>query len=99
MIVATKDKFEPGAIVVTSGVDADCKISVLFMAFVVKSLKRHLSGDWGEMCAQDKQINDDALKPGAFARLFSAYKQDKFKFWIITEADRSVTTILYPDEY
>lgn len=60
-------------------------------------LRRHQSGDWGELCKEDQQANDSALKHGD--RIFSAYKIDDEKVWIITEADRSSTTLLLPSEY
>lgn len=61
-------------------------------------LERHARGDWGDLEAEDIQANQDALAHGW--RLFSSYAigQD-IKVWIITEADRSVTTILMPDDY
>ena len=62
------------------------------------ALARHASGDWGDVCDEDKQSNEDALKHGS--RLFSVYHdKNGIKFWIITEADRSVTTILLPEDY
>ena len=62
------------------------------------ALGRHQSGDWGDVCDEDKRLNDEALRNGA--RLFSAYHtQDGRQFWIITEADRSATTVLLPSEY
>ena len=61
-------------------------------------LGRHLLGDWGELCLEDKQANEDALKDGL--RLLSAYKlSDGTRIWVITECDRSATTILLPEEY
>jgi hypothetical protein len=61
-------------------------------------LSRHVRGDWGEVCDEDKHQNDEALVNGA--RLLSAYKTlREVKFWIITEADRSSTCILLPEEY
>lgn len=62
-------------------------------------IARHARGDWGIVDADDKRANDDALKVGA--RLLSAYmlRDGTTKIWIITEADRSATTILLPDEY
>ena len=79
-----------------------------FAKFAQQSLNRHVKGDWGEVDDEDKQSNDQALKQGT--RLLSAYSpreggDDRFPrngvatIWIITEADRSVTTILFPDEY
>jgi hypothetical protein len=59
---------------------------------------RHATGDWGEMCDDDKQSNEAAIGHGT--RLLSAYRLcDQTKVWIITEADRSATTILLPEEY
>lgn len=60
-------------------------------------LKRHMSGDWGNVCLEDKKINDDALIYGG--RLLSSYLIDGEKVWIITEADRASTTVLLPSEY
>lgn len=63
-----------------------------------KALSRHADGDWGDVCDEDKKANDDALENDT--RLLSAYHTETgTKFWIITEADRSVTTVLLPDEY
>lgn len=64
---------------------------------VLSALRRHASGDWGDLCAEDALMNDDALHHGG--RLFSAYGSDEHRFWIITEADRSVTTVLLPQDY
>jgi hypothetical protein len=64
----------------------------------IEFLQRHLSGDWGDVDDEDKQTNEDALIHGA--RLLSAYSTTKgTKLWVITEADRSSTCILLPDEY
>ena len=61
-------------------------------------LRLHSSGDWGTVCKEDWNLNDEALIDGT--RLLSAYLTSKgVKIWIITEADRSATTILLPDEY
>ena len=62
------------------------------------AIARHCSGDWGEVCEEDWQANDEAMEVGN--RILSAYTSpDGVKFWIITEWDRSVTTILLPDDY
>jgi hypothetical protein len=64
----------------------------------VDYLVRHVSRDWGTVDAEDWRANDQALIDGT--RLLSAYTlHDGSKIWIITEADRSVTTILLPEEY
>ena len=61
-------------------------------------IDRHVTGDWGELDGEDRRANDDALLHGD--RLLSAYRTLKGeKIWIITEADRSSTCILLPDEY
>ena len=61
-------------------------------------LSRHVGGDWGEVCEGDRQINEEAVNNGD--RLMSAYTlRTGVKIWIITESDRSVTTVLLPDEY
>lgn len=64
---------------------------------VTALLRRHVSGDWGDLDSEDKQMNDDAINCGA--RIFSAYGVGREKLWVITEADRSATTVLRPDEY
>jgi hypothetical protein len=58
----------------------------------------HQSGEWGEVGEEDRQENEVSLLKGY--RLLSVYRlKDDTKIWIITEADRSVTTILLPEEY
>jgi hypothetical protein len=64
---------------------------------VLSALQRHASGDWGDLCPEDMQTNDDALRYGG--RLFSAYGSGSHRFWVITESDRSVTTVLLPEDY
>jgi hypothetical protein len=61
-------------------------------------LARHARGDWGEVCNDDKAINNQALIDGD--RLVSSYiLKSGEKIWVITEADRSATTMLLPEEY
>lgn len=61
-------------------------------------LARHQSGDWGDCDKDDAKANDEALKTGA--RILSVYHTSKgVKFWIITEADRSSTCALLPEDY
>ena len=61
-------------------------------------LVRHVMGDWGDLCDEDKQANDEAIADDL--RILSAYRlSDGVKIWIITECDRSVTTVLLPQEY
>jgi len=61
-------------------------------------LRRHQSGDWGELCDEDKAENELSVREGF--RILSAYVlATKVKVWVITEADRSATTFLLPEEY
>ncbi|MBI2354440.1 MAG: hypothetical protein HYV06_05335 [Deltaproteobacteria bacterium] len=91
-------KFPPGKLVVTRGVFELIDRNDEFAKHVSLSLRRHLSGDWGDLCDEDRVANESALLEGE--RLFSAYEKEGLpKIWIITERDRSVTTILFPDEY
>jgi hypothetical protein len=60
-------------------------------------LARHASGDWGELDAHDRRQNERSLEHGW--RVLSSYPVGQDRVWVITEADRSVTTILLPDEY
>ncbi|MCX6917630.1 MAG: hypothetical protein NT167_32115 [Verrucomicrobia bacterium] len=70
----------------------------LHPADVYTSLQRHARCDWGDVCATDKEENELSLKGGS--RLLSAYcDRNGNKFWIITEADRSATTVLLPEDY
>ena len=82
----------------TAGIRHEVDESKDFAAFVMQSTRRHFTGDWGD--SKDKEKNDIALERGG-DRIFSVYTQpgaDK-KIWIITEYDRSATTILFPGEY
>ena len=60
-------------------------------------IARHAAGDWGDLCAFDRRQNEIALRDGY--RVFSSYDAPEGRVWIITEADRSITTILLPEEY
>lgn len=65
---------------------------------IAQALRRHAAGDWGDLCPEDRLENELSLQAGL--RLLSAYHTTSgTKFWIITEADRSVTTILLPEDY
>lgn len=65
---------------------------------LLQLLVRHLSGDWGDICEQDAKANEDALRYGN--RIISWYNASTDdRIMIITEADRSATTILLADEY
>ena len=87
-----------GRLLMTRGVNNLVAEDEAFAKFVTSSLTRHCRGDWGNLTDEDKQENELSLKAGY--RLLSAYEAKGLpKIWIITEADRSATTILFPDEY
>ena len=61
-------------------------------------IRRHISGDWGDLDEEDKQENQSSLERGS--RIFSAYNvSEDLRVWVITEADRSSTTCLLPEDY
>ncbi len=86
-------KFNPGRVVI-----ARLALAQLKQVDVLPAFWRHVTGDWGELDEYDWQENELALEKGY--RLFSRYHaQDGTLFWIVTEHDRSATTILLPEEY
>ena len=64
---------------------------------VVGLLHRHRAGDWGAVSDHDARANDHAV--GSDSRVLSAYETRGGRLWIVTEADRSATTVLLPSEY
>lgn len=89
-------KFELGCVVMTRGV-ADWVEQNPPYRNLFPLLDKHIQGNWGEIDEEDKQTNNEALELGN--RILSAYTLDGEKLWIITEWDRSVTTVLFPSEY
>lgn len=86
-------RFKLGRIVTTQNALAEIPAEDIFRA-----LFRHAAGDWGDLSAEDREENDRSVVEGF--RLLSAYRATNGKkFWIITEADRSATTVLLPDDY
>ena len=92
------NKFSLGRVVMTAGVHQKCEEDMNFQAFVNDSVQRYIHCDWGELCAEDKKLNDDAVKNGD-ERILAEYRNKSYRIWIITEWDRSATTILFPEEY
>jgi hypothetical protein len=85
--------FPMGETVITSHA-----LDVLHPADVKSCLARHASGDWGDLCESDWKENEVALAQGL--RLFSVYRdRSSVKFYVITEHDRSATTVLLPEDY
>jgi len=85
-------RFPLGQVAITANASLRLSTEEVFTA-----LSRHSAGDWGDLCPEDTLANDTALQQGD--RLFSAYGQGENRFWVSTEADRSVTTVLLPDDY
>ena len=83
-----------GAVVATSSVAAHFSENNIEISTY---LSRHLQGDWGDVPPEDIIENDFAARNGL--RVLSAYMAANRRIWIITEADRSVTTFLFPEEY
>ena len=73
-------------------------LTQLTNADILSAIQRHQAGDWGDLGQEDLKANNRALSQGT--RLLSAYRAaNGLRFWIITEADRSVTTVLLPEDY
>lgn len=92
-------KFNFGKLVATRAIYDRTIIDASFDKFTDDCFIRHICGDWGDIPSEDAMLNERALKEGD--RLFSAYiyKPTGEKIWIITESDRSTTTILFPSDY
>ena len=91
----TKPKFNPGVLLATPGASEAFERN---HQTPFEFLQRHLSGDWGDLDDEDRQLNDQAITDGS--RLLSAYRTSKGeRLWVITEADRSSTCLLRPEEY
>ena len=72
-------------------------LEVLAFEDIMAGIRRHEAGDWGEVPPEDREANDRALTGGT--RILSAYPSKGRRFWIISEADRSKTTVLMPEDY
>jgi hypothetical protein len=91
-------KFERGRLMMTRGIAALVNENPAAFATVNCCIRRHLSGDCGEMSEDDVLANLRAMLHGG-ERIFSGYDTQLGRIWIITEADRSATTVLLPEEY
>lgn len=94
-------KLELGRVVITAGANNLVAQDADFAKHVVRSFNRYRAHDWGDLCGEDRAMNDAALESGE-DRIFAAYEypnRPEWKIWIITEWDRSATTILFPSEY
>lgn len=87
--------FQAGQLLMTTGVKA---LVLKEQLNLLPYLARHLNGDWGDIPPEDARLNRAALRDGD--RLLSAYQvTPELRVWIITESDRSATTVLLPEEY
>ena len=95
--------FKTGPVMMTPGIKELMCAGNQAIEVIQRCLDRHTEADWGDLCDEDKQLNDDALEAERSGRptdsLFSSYDTDLGQIYIITECDRSVTTILLPNEY
>jgi len=87
-------KFSIGEMVATPGALALCEETNTSLLMLVA---RHQSGDWGDVSTEDARENELSVAQGF--RILSSYHVGEERLWVITEADRSVTTVLRPDEY
>lgn len=94
-----------GQVVCTRGVADALADNIVFACFAIDCTVRHRNGDWGDLDPEDRAANDAAVHHAS--RVLSSYllpdrlatTTGQRKLWIITEADRSVTTLLWPSEY
>jgi len=101
-ITPTAPRFSLGNVYNTPGAQ---EVMQRYQINPLQLIGRHITGDWGDVCPEDAQANEDALQFGS--RILSSYvlmppageTSTPVKIWLITEADRSVTTILLPEEY
>ncbi|HEX8340121.1 MAG TPA: hypothetical protein VF624_04365 [Tepidisphaeraceae bacterium] len=93
LVLPAECRFGLGTIVVTSAA-----VAKLSEAAISGALYRHAACDWGDLCEQDRRANDQSLVNGG--RLFSVYRDAVgTRFYVITEWDGSVTTVLLPEDY
>lgn len=83
--------------VCTRGIEEMIARDPEYIKLIHECLVRHTLGDWGELCDDDKAMNDAALDEAGY--ILSAYTVKDTKIWIITDAGWKVTTILLPREY
>lgn len=89
--------FKLGKLVMTRGVHSKIKEDVDFAVGVLDAFERYRRCDWSDLSENDQAENEHALKEGE--RIFAVYNIGDEKLWIITEWDRSVTTLLLAEEY
>lgn len=93
-----RGNFELGSVYTTCGINNKMEEDKAFVEFIENSFNRHCDGDWGDLDEEDKAMNDRAVKYND-DRILSRYDYNGEKIYIITEWDRSATTILFANEY
>ena len=88
-------KFSFGQVVMTRGINEQITRSIEFSKFILESIAKYRNCDWGNICSEDWKMNDEAVKNGD-DRILARYNSKEGDIYIITEWDRSVTTILFP---
>ena len=93
-------KFKLGRLMATKSVSDKMKVNKAFKSFVQQALSMYAKCNWGVLTKGDRRLNDKAVKDGE-GRIMGVYiyPPNRTKIWIITESNRSVTTILFPSEY
>lgn len=91
-------KFSIGQVVITKGINAKISESIGFSKFILESIAKYRNCDWGNLNKEDWKMNDSAVENND-DRIFARYNNKEGDIYIITEWDRSVTTILFPSEY
>lgn len=90
-------KFELGGLYQTRGIAAAIEENPQFYIEVIEAYQKYIAGNYGDLCEEDIQANEEAIEYGG--RILAAYTTSQGRIYIITEADRSATTILFCDEY
>lgn len=95
--------FSIGQTVQTAGIHHECQSDPVFALNIQNAFRRYLKKDWGDLTQGDKDLNDQAVASGD-DRILASYwivnsRAERKKVYIITEYDRSVTTVLFADEY
>ena len=94
-------KFELGQLVMTRGVADQLEADSAFAAHVMRSLQRYTRCDWGEVDDEDSHMNDSAIGPDvdSISAVYTHPDHPDWEIWIITEADRSATTVMFPADF
>ena len=90
-------KFETGEIYQTKGIAASIEANPNLYGEIIAAYKDYIGGQWGILGEADKQANEEAIENGG--RILARYATSQGDIYIITEADRSVTTVLFCNEY